>query len=303
MLNANRDGTNLEDAQSPSENGKPCNTSVTPETKIATESGHWYLGDGTPFYTIKNGDGKERAVTLRDARKVNAVPSVTTITKIIASDGLQKYFDRQMFEACLAEGGALYAARSAVVVDGIGEQDLDILFARCRQASREHGRKAAEAGTALHGAIEQALREPFRLGPDEYDEHVAVVFATLKQYGIDLDDGEPEKSFAHSMGFGGKVDYHKRDGEQGGVIIDFKSKPSITPGKRYGYDNHAMQLAAYSMGLGMKYARCLNVFVGIEDKRVLIHEWSDDDLARGWNMFSLLLKFWQVSKNYYPADQ
>ncbi len=247
---------------------------------LATEAGHWYKPDGTPFYTYTNSKGGTSNVTLREARKLNAVPSVTTITGTVASPALGKYFERQMFDAVIR------TPRNGC--------DLEVFFARCQTASKEHSKAAADKGTALHGAIECYMAgEQFA---DEWEPHVDAVIGTLRQYGIEL-DGESEKSFAHPLGFGGKVDYH----DTTPLVNDFKSKPMIEPGKRYAFDNHAMQLAAYRHGLGIPTARCINTFVGIEDKRVLIHEWDEADLARGWRMFKLLLAFWQEDKKFFPT--
>jgi hypothetical protein len=49
--------------------------------EFATSGGHWYGLDGTPRYTITGKNGKERNTTLRDARVMNLVPSVTTIIR------------------------------------------------------------------------------------------------------------------------------------------------------------------------------------------------------------------------------
>ncbi len=254
--------------------------SVPPKDPLATEAGHWYKPDGTPFYTYTNTKGGESNVTLREARKFNAVPSVTTITGTVASPALNKYFERQMFDAVMR------TPRNGC--------ELEVFFTRCQSASKEHSKAAADKGTSLHGAIECYMAgEPFG---DEWAPHVAAVYATLRQYGIEL-DGESEKSFAHPLGFGGKVDYH----DTTPLVNDFKSKPRIEPGKRYAFDNHAMQLAAYREGLGIPKARCINTFVGIEDKRVLIHEWDEATLARGWRMFKLLLAFWQEERSFFPT--
>jgi hypothetical protein len=260
-------------------------------TPMASEAGHYYdMVTGEPRYTVIGENGKERATRITDAMKHNWAPSVTMLTAILASPGLNRYFERQTFDAVMRQW------RAYGTLDDASD---DLLYSKIHRNSREHSKAAADRGTELHGAIERFIR-----GEDPGDEwrgHVEALVATLHQYGISLTCGEPEKSFAHEMGFGGKVDYHERG--DAGLICDFKSKPTITPGKRYGYDNHAMQLAAYSMGLGMPYARGLNVFVGVEDRKILIHEWSDTDLTRGWCMFSLCLKLWQLTKSYYPTKE
>lgn len=253
-------------------------------SNMPAESGHWYLMDGTPFYTVlkAKGDG-ERPVTIRDARKVGAVPSVTTVTKIIGSEALSRYFARQMFDA------------TQRVSRFHGETD-DIYFARCTEASKEHAGKAAERGTALHGAIEQFLRGEL-LTDKSWLPHIAKLVLTLAQYGIDIRAGAPEKSFAHKLGFGGKVDLHMT-GEP--IVLDFKSKPTLDPAKRYGYDNHCMQLAAYREGLGIPGARCINVFIGCDDRKIILHEWSQADAGRGWEMFTHTLALWKLLKGYSP---
>ena len=53
---------------------------------------HWYLRDGTPFHETERADGKGlRSVTLRDARKVRAYPSVTNVLSILAKPGLDAW--------------------------------------------------------------------------------------------------------------------------------------------------------------------------------------------------------------------
>ena len=64
-----------------------------------------------------------------------------------------------------------------------------------------------------------------------------------------------------------------------------------------------MQLAAYTRGFNMPLpgTRGINVFVGVNDCQVQIHEWSDEDLVTAWAKFSLLLGYWQLDKNYFPG--
>jgi hypothetical protein len=60
-----------------------------------------------------------------------------------------------------------------------------------------------------------------------------------------------------------------------------------------------MQLAAYRMGLDLPDARCANVFVSVTvPGLVVVKEWSQEDLARGWLMFHSLLKYWQAKNQH-----
>jgi precorrin-2 methylase len=105
------------------------------------ESTHWYDREGKPAYTVKAKDGTDRPTTLRDARKLNLVPSVTSIIKCAAAPGLQIWMQQQV----------LLAALTLPKVAGESEKEyLD----RIITDSQEQARKARERGTAIHAAIQ-----------------------------------------------------------------------------------------------------------------------------------------------------
>ena len=55
--------------------------------KFTSAAGHWYTQEGEPMYTIIGANGRERNTTLRDAKTLGLVPSVTTIIGMIAKLG------------------------------------------------------------------------------------------------------------------------------------------------------------------------------------------------------------------------
>lgn len=246
-------------------------------TTTPSEAGHWYDSKtGEPRYTIVGKNGKERPTTLRDARKLNLVPSVTTITRVMDKPGLTRYLQRQMFDA------------TATTARREGEADNDY-FTRCLAWANEHKEKAAARGTALHGDVEKYLAgKPHDLGNVD-----AEIVKQLTGIGVDLHGGKAEHSFAHPDRFGGKVDWHSQF-----HLLDFKTKDRIEDGKQLAWDEHAMQLAAYRHGLGIGSARCYNVFVGIEDGKVVLIEQDEDALRRGLAMFRHCLALWQLSNKY-----
>jgi len=65
---------------------------------MISESTHWYDQNGDPAYTIIGKNGKERNVTLRDARELNLVPSVTTIIGVAAKPSLENW---KIDQACI----------------------------------------------------------------------------------------------------------------------------------------------------------------------------------------------------------
>ena len=69
--------------------------------KKSAESGHWYTQEGEPMYTIVGANGKERNTTLRDAKKDNLVPSVTTVLSLVAKPGLENWKINQALNSAL----------------------------------------------------------------------------------------------------------------------------------------------------------------------------------------------------------
>lgn len=248
----------------------------------AAESNHWYHRSGSPAYSVIGANGKERPTTLRDARKMSLVPSVTTIIKSAASPGLEAWKLNQMMLA-------------ALTLPRVADEPEEEFIARIQRDSKEHAKMAAERGTNVHTAIENMYSGVMHA---EYAEHQAGVYREIeKEFGIT--EFQPEKAFAHAFGFGGKLDLFTPNYQDRGLVIDIKTKEFSDPSKVVGYDEHMMQLAAYRVGVDLPNADCANVFVSVTvPGLVVIHKWSQEDLARGWEMFESLLKFWQAKNQH-----
>ena len=242
----------------------------------ASESLHWYRKDGTPQYTVTAKNGNERATTLADAKKMDLLPSVTTIINCAAKPGLEAWKLNQM----------LLAALTLPRADNEPEESY---VQRIIKDSKEQARAAADRGTDIHAVIE-SWYEGVMIA-DRVDFQMGVAEAVEKHFGQRV--WVPEKSFGSKLGFGGKIDLCSADGD--GIVIDFKTKEFTDPAKVEAYDEHAMQLSAYRQGLEMPYARCANVFISvIEPGLVVIKEWEPEELDRAWKMFDSL-------KCYYYA--
>ena len=254
---------------------------LTTPTIRASESNHWYTKDGVPQYTVPSKkDGTPRATTLRDARTMDLVPSVTTIINMAAKPALTAWLQQQV----------LYAALTLPRRPDEPEKEY---IDRIINDSKEQGRSAADAGTAIHASI-QGHYEDKPTG-----RHQESVDACTKE--ITEHFGEAiwisERSFSHEFGFGGKCDLFCAGTIN--AVVDIKTKEFTDPKKVEGYDEHLMQLAAYRVGLGIPNARCANVFVSrnVPDL-VVVKEWSEEDLVRGWKMFLSLLEFWQLKNQF-----
>jgi hypothetical protein len=249
----------------------------------AAESLHWYDRDGKPAYTVKAKDGSDRPATLRDARKLNLVPSVTTIIRCAAAPGLELWKANQLMMAALTlprrEGEAEKEWLSRVVHD-----------------SKEQARKAAERGTAIHAAIQGAFED--ETPTPGFEPHIQGAMREIGDWFPDW-NWVAERSFASPLGFGGKVDLCHGHAQ---FVLDFKTKEFDTFQELKTWDEHAMQLAAYRHGLGLEKARCAIVYVSstVPGLAKLI-EIPEEELQRGWTCFYSLLHFWQAKNTYRSA--
>ena len=243
--------------------------------KIA-ESGHWYERDGTPRYTVVAKNGQNRSTTLRDARTLSLVPSVTTIINVAAKPGLDSWKQQQVLLSALT------------LPKRQDELEADWLE-RVMQDSKATGKAAAERGTAIHATIEAYFEG--NIIPEAMPTCNAVQKALDDHFGKVT--WSSEKSFGHELGFGGKCDLHADN-----IVVDIKTKEGDLQNVDI-YAEHGMQLAAYREGFGMPTARCANIFVSSTHPGIVkLIQHDSDDLDRYWKMFVKLLEFWQLKNSH-----
>jgi hypothetical protein len=251
-------------------------------TEIATEGGHWYREDGSPRYTIIGKNGRERPTTLRDARRLGLLPSVSGIMDCADKPALNNWkIDQHLLKA-----------HSHPAQEG---EEFDAYKLRLKRAAREEMDKAPDLGSLIHGCIEKNLMKQYDYNRT-YEKHVNSAVAALSKWCDGLVGLRAEKSFAHRLGYGGKVDASKW-----GFVADFKTKDFTADALPQTWDNHALQLSAYREGLEMSRARCAIIYVSTKVPG-LTHtvEIAPDDLERGWEMFRALLSYWQFKNRYIP---
>jgi hypothetical protein len=247
----------------------------------ASESQHWYARDGSPAYEVKGANGNMRPATLRDARKLGLVPSVTTIIGSCAKPGLERWKLEQM----------MHAALTLPRLDGEPEAEW---ISRVWTDSKETARKAAERGTAIHAAIQGAFES--QVIWNEYIPHFEGARDALRVWAGEQ-SWTPERSFASTLGFGGKVDLSSQYG-----VVDFKTKEFGHDADLKTWDEHAMQLAAYRAGLGLPLARCAIVYVSVTHPGLArLIEVKNADLDKGWSMFCGLLHYWKAKNAFDPS--
>lgn len=266
---------------------------------------HWYTHAGEPAHEQPNKSkpGTMRETTLRDARKLNLNPSVTTVTKILdKGDTLLEWQIKQ----------ALYSA--AVHPNGWPEFDLDedgalsekdptfLAWAKdCRMDAKRQVNAKAERGSILHDMMMRAHHAYDSVEP-QYLAHVDGMMAMLER-NFGKRRWIAEKTFAHPLGFGGSVDLQTVDDDEDQIILDYKFKDfdESRDAEYFVYDEHRMQLGGYRHGLRKPKARLFNAFGSItKPGLVLLHSHTEEEAAQGEAMFLLALKLWQVKHMYAP---
>jgi hypothetical protein len=261
---------------------------------------HWYLPDGTPYHDVPRADGNgTRSVTLRDARKVNALPSVTNILSVLSKPGLDAWKQEQ-------------AIMAALTLPKRDDESLDAFARRVVTDMSEQVRSAADLGSAVHAAIEVYLQtgeppenpdilrlfEPVKLWIDEHIERIGLV----------------ETVAVHSeFGYAGRIDLvAKLKSTDTWAVIDFKTQ-KMKPDKKgvfqaAFYETWPLQLMAYFRALNHagECSRRLEdiasvVINSVQPTPVQVKVWARDEHEPFWQAFHCARELWCFTKGYRPA--
>ena len=248
------------------------------------DSGHWYTRSGACAYEQRTEKGVARGTTLADARKLGLVPSVTTVLGVLNKPQLTTWMIEQ----------GILSALTLPRRENEAERDF---LARVREDSKAQTKAASEEGTRIHDAIECHYKG--RPVPGKYRLHVAATIVEIARLFPGVSDWRAEDSFAHPMGYGGKVDLHS---PSTGIVVDFKGKDGdFSDKKKLHYDQH-YQLAAYQVGLELPHNVCANLFVSrTHPGAVASHVWKASDIDHGARVFFAALQLWKACKQFDSA--
>src|SRR5512134_1075871 len=212
-----------------------------------SDSAHWYRRDGVPMHTVPSAKGEPRPTTLRDARKLGLLPSVTNILGVIAKPELTAWLQEQAVLAALTlprnagEGEAEFAQR--VVADAQSERDT-----------------AASFGTALHHGAER-VAQTLEVDPqDPIAPWLRLYRAWFQSNALSV--VWTERALVNlSLGYAGTADLLIQHPVHGLTLVDIKSQgvKVLADGhqaKATAYKRWCYQLAAYRCALGEPVA-CL----------------------------------------------
>ena len=266
-------------------------------TTSRTDMAHWYKPSGEPFYEVPNlSRGGTRPASITDARKVQAYPSVTAIIGIPDKPALTNWKIEQSIMAALTNP------------DIRPDMDVKTIMSILKRDAAREAKEAAERGSAVHDAIEAHYKG--RIVPHEHRETVQAV-VDLIDHCCGYQEWEAEKWFASPLGYGGKIDLISPE-----WVIDFKTKPGPAVDHKM-YDDQLMQLVAYDCGttkfemtpwffidtpmLKKRARHKANVIVSRDiPGSVQWHSWDGADEEKQWDLFHLLLQYWQAKNDYWP---
>ncbi len=264
-------------------------------TRRDADSSHWYYTDGRPCYELPKKDGSGMKVpTLADARKLNLVPSVTSILRILHKQALVDWLIEQ---ACLA---VLTSPRQ----DG---EELDKFVYRVLHTERvqdEESKAARDRGTEMHAGLES-----LSLGEKISEDLMPWVFPAFQAVSM---RGKPKAAewIVVGDGYAGKVDLIQEQPETGDIWLwDWKTAKKLPdPSKGGAWSEHRLQLAAYAqawwlMGTGDQSQkgtiRTGNVYIStVEQGKFVICEHDPDWSSVYSRGFLPLVMHWQWANNY-----
>src|SRR5512142_949231 len=109
------------------------------------ENAHWYQRDGEPLHSVLSAKGEPRPTTVRDARKLGLLPSVTNVLGVINKPELVEW---KMTQAVLA----------ALTLPRMDDEDLGVFAKRVVEDAQSQVRNAADFGSAFHAGAEQVAK-------------------------------------------------------------------------------------------------------------------------------------------------
>lgn len=247
---------------------------------------HFYLPDGTPFWTVPKKDGTgDRPTTIKDAREAGAFPSVTEILRVIAKPQLE---DWKLEQAILA----------ALTLPRIENEPLEAFARRVVADSQNQGKQAMEFGKRIHAALENYPTEP----EADLKPFLDSVFEWLNTE-VEYIHGRETVVVNKEMGYAGTFDLFCDIKEVGPACVDFKTQAVKT--KAVFYNEWPLQLVAYAKAIYKQGPLPAIVSVVINSKEpspIAIKRWDEDSSDDYWIAFCSAFDLWCYLKEYRPLS-
>lgn len=305
---------------------------------IKPKAPRWYWEhDGVveACYTMPKKDGSGmKDTTLREARELGLLPSVTSILRVMAQPGLERYKLGQVIysamtlprerEDCTTWEHRVHATLMGMEsIDGLRHAydnppryiESDDAFAkRVVEDSEAQAAKAAEFGTRIHDVIAEIMTKAHQdqrwgggiamgLATDEELVPYLSGFIAWATDNIDEIHAVEKVVGGKHCGYAGRLDLDCTLRGVGRTLIDFKTT-AVREGKApvFYEDSWLPQLVAYRNACTDSIPRIMSLVI---DSRapgpVWPKLWDDSDMAKGRKIFRHCLELWMVLNDYDPV--
>jgi len=235
---------------------------------------------------------------LRDARKVNALPSPTTVLGILGSPGLKWYFRRQIWEA-------------TCTTPRLPGQSDDDYWDTCQKWADEHGQAARDKGGDFHSLVQKFHERCMKGDGVSFAANAKANCGELEPqfdaycdwYLRNVKRSLMVESAVIGQGYAGRVDHVAEMMDGRIACLDTKTQDTTKKkGKFTYYSNWSIQLGAYAGACKPpNIPHCLiSIAVSSKDPVVVeAYEWPKPP-AYYHDIFLGLLKYWCEDNNYHP---
>lgn len=276
---------------------------------MSTTSGHWYTRTGKPCHkqpTKKGAANKTRPTNISDAKKQKLLPSVSGITKMMSSFGLEIHKMKEVAKACFNS-------------PAYGGEEIDTYVNAMLERAGEDAGQAADLGTIVHKAIEDffsgvGYEDGEVILSNGFSCHLSDLVnpAIAKFSSLQVDVSFSEKVLVNlEHGYAGTTDIIWRSDSQVG-ILDWKSKRTKPGEPVKTIDSHPMQIAAYiAAHYGNNVAdekfegtKGYNIYISTtQPGRVDVVEYGPKELFRAWQAFLACCELWRYTNDYDPRTK
>lgn len=283
---------------------------------------HWYDLKGTACHEVPNKSkpGTGRPTTLKDARSLGLLPSVTTILDVLdkpqLTDWKLEQVSKEWHRRVSVIAGRAQSLDQAVAVSDIADTQFDELHEQICERAFQQVEDAADAGKLIHAAVEKALSglawnhdEPVFL-PELKERFPMQTFIDpierfVRENSI-RPTGHEVKVVNLVHGYAGTGDLPMTC-SRGIGFGDWKTRKT-KPGKPVkAYDTQLMQIAAYHGGhyptvpSASDFVAGFNLFISTtEPGRIEACWYSAEEIAGAYEAFTHMAALWRYLRGYDP---
>lgn len=251
--------------------------------------GHYYTKTGEPMYWLpkKTGTGN-RSTTIKDARELGLLPSVTEVLKALDKPALTNWKIRQ-------------AVQAVVTAPDVPGENIDAKLVRVLEVERQQDQAsdmAKDRGTEIHDVLEALVNgakiddiDRERVDVQKLDPIGPWVMPAYESLCLEQQPAHLIESVVVGDGYAGRVDLVQQT-QDGYLWVDFKTSGSPLPIKGSWMD-HRIQLAAYAATAnGQPNRRTANLYISTKNRGEFI--WSGNPPWQpDFECFMHLLAVWR----------